>query len=65
MLALGPPVSEPPPTSGNLLTILLGVTAFSVVGILVAVWAIRGIRHLLSRSPDDAQPLPRGGDREK
>lgn len=49
----------PPPTSGNITTIVLGVAAFSVIAILVAVPAIRGV-HSVVRRVTVARRLQRG-----
>lgn len=38
--------AEPPPTSGNTVTVILGLMASSLIVVLVGVWAVRGIRKL-------------------
>jgi len=45
----GPPGGELPSTDGNLTTIFLGLTAFSLVVVVVGAWLLRGVRALLSR----------------
>jgi hypothetical protein len=39
---------EPPPTSGNLMTIFLGLTASSLVVVVVVASTVRGLRNLWS-----------------
>lgn len=40
--------TEPPPTSGNLTTIFLGLTASSLIVVVVAGATLRGLRNLRS-----------------
>ncbi len=42
--------AEPPPTSGNTVTLLLGLTAASLIFVIVGVWMVRGIRNLWVRT---------------
>jgi len=46
--ASGPPGGELPPTDGNLTTIFLGLTAFSLVVVVVGAWLLRSVRAFLS-----------------
>ncbi len=43
---------EPPPTSGNLMTIFLGLTASSLVVLVVVASTVRGLRNLWSSHVD-------------
>lgn len=44
----GPPAGEIPSTDGNLTTIFLGLTAFSLVAVMVGAWILQSVRALLS-----------------
>ena len=41
--------SSPPSTSGNGVTLVLGLMAFSLIPLLIGVWAWRGLREFLNR----------------
>jgi hypothetical protein len=44
----GPRAGEPPPTSGNGMTLLLGLTASSLLVVVVGAWLLRSLRALLA-----------------
>jgi hypothetical protein len=60
-LAVSMQGSIPPPTSGSLATVLLGLTAFSAVVVVAAAWGFRSLQKVYwHRSSDDSDTAAGG-----